>query len=187
MHIPRPVALLGASMAIFVFAPRMQGTSQFAPLAATTACIAPPPGLVGWWPGDSNENDIIGGNNPSAVSAVSLVPAEALNGFSFGAKGYIQIPSSSTLANQTFTCAAWVRPNGPGPNNDQFGSVILLQNIDNTHNAIGLHWRATDSRFLFDFGDVFSEIFTSAHTFPAGSFYHVAATYDGSVFRLFVN
>src|ERR1700721_1238827 len=89
---------------------------------ATPACIAVPSGLVSWWPGDSNENDIAGGNNPSTVAAVSLVPGEVLNGFSFGTKGYIQIPSSSTLANQTFTWAAWVRPDGPGPNSDFVGS-----------------------------------------------------------------
>ena len=138
--------------------------------AAASACVAVPSGLVGWWPGDSNENDIAGGNNPSSVSAVSLVPGEVLTGFSFGTKGYIQVPSSSTLANQTFTWAAWVRPDGPGPNVDAFGSVILVQNIDRDHNAVGLFWRATDGRFLFAFGDVNSEIFASAHTFLPAPF-----------------
>src|ERR1035438_879013 len=57
--------------------------------AAAPACLAPPSGLVGWWPGDSNENDTVGKNNPSTVSLVSLVPAEVLDGFSFGTKGYI--------------------------------------------------------------------------------------------------
>ncbi len=155
--------------------------------AATTACIAPPPGLVGWWPGDNNENDIVDGNNPSALSAVTLVPGEVLTGFSFGTKGYIQIPTSPALTNQNFTWAMWARPDGAGPNNDQFGNAILTQNIDDTHNAIGLHWRATDSRFLFDFGSDSTEIVTSADTFPAGTFYFVAATYDGTTFRLFVN
>jgi len=81
----------------------------------------------------------------------------------------------------------WVRPDGPGPNNDSFGNAILLQNIDTTHNAVGLHWRATDGRFMFDFGDVHTEIITSTHTFPVGTFYHIAAMYDGATYSLFVN
>src|SRR5580693_440320 len=124
--------------------------------AATPACIAAPSGLVSWWPGDSNENDIVGVNNPSSFTAVSLVPGEVLKGFSFATNGYILIPQSSTLMNQTFTWAAWVRPDGAGPNNDFGGNVIVSQNIDNTHDSVGLSWRATDRRFVFFFGDVSS-------------------------------
>ena len=150
-------------------------------------CVAPPAGLVSWWPGDNNENDIVDGNNPSVVEAVSLVPGEVKNAFSFGTRGYIEIPAAANLENQQFTWAAWVRPDGPGPNNDRYGSVIVIQNIDALHNSVGLHWRATDDRFTFDFGDVNSEIIASTDAFPTGTFYLVAATYDGSTFRLFVN
>ena len=55
--------------------------------AATLSCIAAPSGLVGWWPGDSSENDVAGGNNPSVVSGVNLISGEVLNGFSFGTEG----------------------------------------------------------------------------------------------------
>jgi hypothetical protein len=48
--------------------------SQQAP--GTTTCIAPPSGLVSWWPGDVGENDVFGQNNPAAVNAVTLVPAQ---------------------------------------------------------------------------------------------------------------
>ena len=137
--------------------------------------------------GDSNENDIAGSNNPSAATGVSLVPAEVSNGFSFGNGGYIQVPASSSLANPNFTWAAWVKPNGPGPNNDSTGSAILEQDIDDYNLSVALYWRATDTRFVFIFGNSSTEVLTSKDTFPAGSFYHVAATYDGSVFRLFVN
>jgi uncharacterized protein (TIGR03437 family) len=50
-----------------------------------------------------------------------------------------------------------------------------------------MSWRATDNRFLFIFGNIDTESVASTDTFPPGTFYHVAATYDGSVFRLFVN
>ena len=157
--------------------------------AATSGCIAVPPGLVSWWPGDSNENDIVGSNNPNAIVNVTLVPGEVSDGFSFGTKGYIQIPSSPTLANQTFTWTAWVRPDGPGPNNDIYGSDILSNNINDVTDSVALSWSSENNRFVFTFGDIDSTsgYVTSMDTFAPGRFYLVAATYDGSVFRLFVN
>ena len=156
--------------------------------AEAQTCTSAPAGLVSWWTGDTNENDIIGGNNPSAVNAVTLVPGEVKNGLTFGTDGYIQIPAASNLANQRFTWAAWVMPAGPGSTNDQYGSVILLQNSDDFSDVIALDWRATpDSRFLFTFGNQFNETIYSSDTFAAGSFYFVAATYDGTTFQLYVN
>jgi len=156
--------------------------------AASGACVAPPAGIVGWWPGDTNENDIIGGNNPASVSAVSLVPGEVLDGFTFGTQGYIQLPSSPGLANQQFTWAAWVRPDGAGPNNDTFGSNIVDQNTSSTYSSVALSWRSSDHKFVFLFGGTTTaDVITSADAFPTGSFYFVGASYDGVTFRLFVN
>src|SRR5271165_372734 len=93
--------------------------------ASAQVCVTPPRDLVSWWTGDTGESDLYGVNNPSAVSAVTLVPAEVLDGFSFGTGGYIDILDSPTLDNQTFTWDAWVMPNGPGPNNDAYGNIII--------------------------------------------------------------
>ncbi|HEV2444850.1 MAG TPA: LamG domain-containing protein, partial [Candidatus Sulfopaludibacter sp.] len=53
--------------------------------------------------------------------------------------------------------------------------------------SLELLWRATDDRFLFIFGSTTSEIITSTHQFPTGSFYLVNGTYDGATFKLYVN
>ena len=52
--------------------------------------------------------------------------------------------------------------------------------------SVVLLWRG-DGRFRFIFGDINNDAFNSLGTFPPGSFYHVAATYDGTDFKLFVN
>jgi hypothetical protein len=143
---------------------------------------------VSWWTGDTNENDIISGNNPSAVNAVTLVPGEVKNGFTFGTDGYVEIPASTNLANQQFTWAAWAMPAGPGSTNDQYGSVIVVQNSTDLSDVVALDWRSNpDSRFLFVFGNQVNETIYSNDTFAAGSFYFVAGTYDGATFRLYVN
>jgi uncharacterized protein (TIGR03437 family) len=161
--------------------------AQFAGSGIAATCLPAPAGLVGWWPGDLNESDIANGNNASAVVNVSLVPGEVLDGFSFGTDGYISVPSSPALANQAFTWAAWVRSDGPSPTNDQYGSVILENVTSGTDVPVALSWRATDNRFLFIFGNIPAELVVSTDAFPPGTFYHVAGTYDGSVFRLFIN
>jgi hypothetical protein len=112
---------------------------QFGQTAATSTCIAAPSGLVSWWPGDTNENDIVGTNNPSVVNAVSLVPAEVLDGFTFGTQGYIQIAQSPSLENQKFTWLAWVRPDVPEP--DAI-NLMVNQNIDATDASVLLGWRS---------------------------------------------
>jgi uncharacterized protein (TIGR03437 family) len=153
--------------------------------AAGSGCIAPPSGLVSWWPGDTNYNDIWGSNNPSDSSLVSLVPAEVLDGFSLQPNGYLEVPPSASLANQNFTWAAWVKPLGPGTNTD--ASAIVLQDIDDYDLSVALYWESTNSKFLFVFGAYGTEQVESTDAFPIGSFYHAAVTYDGSVFRMFVN
>ncbi len=152
-------------------------------------CVVPPTGLVSWWTGDVDETDLYGVNNPSAVNAVTLVPGEVLDGFTFGTGAYIDIPASSTLANQKFTWDAWVEPEGPGPNDDQWGNVIVQQFInDYDDHTVYLAWRwDPDDRFVFVFGYDESEFIVSNDTFPPGAFYLVAGTYDGATFRLYVN
>jgi len=155
--------------------------------AEPQTCTSAPAGLVSWWTADTNENDIISGNNPSAVNAVTLVPGEVKSGFTFGTGGYIDIPATTSLANQQFTWAAWVMPAGPGPNNDSYGSIIVDQDIDATNGSVDLLWSALTQHFVFIFGNIQSELIVSPDTFPAGTFYFVTASYDGSTFRLFVN
>jgi hypothetical protein len=151
---------------------------------ATGTCLAPPSGLVSWWPGDSNENDIAGGNNPSAVNAVTLVPGEVLDGLTFGDQGYIHISQSPTLENQQFTWLAWARPDGPGPNPT---NIMINQDIDCCDASVSMGWRASDQRFTFLVGNTQTETLASADTFPSGTFYLVAGTYDGSTFNLYVD
>jgi Concanavalin A-like lectin/glucanases superfamily len=71
---------------------------------------------------------------------------------------------------------------GPGP--DPSGSALVIQDIDDDDISVGLYWASQTNQFIFDFGNIQSETFSSKNTFPAGSFYYVAATYDGSTFRL---
>ncbi len=62
------------------------------------ACLVPPSGLVGWWPGDGNANDLASGNG-GTLSGGAITAAGLVGGaFSFdGTSGQLQIPSSQPL------------------------------------------------------------------------------------------
>jgi hypothetical protein len=151
-----------------------------------TNCVAPPSGLVAWWPLNTNALDIVGTNNPSATNGLTFVPAMVGGGARFGAGGYVDIPDSAGLANQRFTFEAWVRADGPGTATDRDGNTIIVHNPSGSV-AYSLSWCSTNSRFVFLFGDVATARIDSLHTFPTNVFYHVAGTYDGAAFKLYVN
>jgi hypothetical protein len=75
---------------------------------AQLACVPPPSGMVGWWPGDGNANDIKGSNNGTLHGGVSFAPGMVGQAFSFdGASGYVDIPTSSGLPTSTWTVEFW--------------------------------------------------------------------------------
>jgi cysteine-rich repeat protein len=140
--------------------------------------------MVSWYPMEGSTGDHVGNNDPSATSAVGFVAGEVAQGVTLGTDGFIDIPNAPSLQLQQITLDAWVRPDGPGPNDDGAGSCIITKNIDANDVSVQLNWTTqSGGRFLFGFGSVI----TSTHAFPAGDFYHVAGTYDGTTFRLYVN
>jgi hypothetical protein len=79
------------------------------------ACAPPPSGLVSWWPGDGNYNDIIGRNNDNPIDAVSFSGGEVGEAFNFGGTGYVDVPSTQALQPQQVSVAAWVQASSTGP------------------------------------------------------------------------
>jgi len=74
------------------------------------SCSSAPSGLVAWWPGEGNANDIMGTNN-GTVSGVGFVTGEVGQAFSFdGSTSLITALASPGLAVSNMTLEAWVYP-----------------------------------------------------------------------------
>jgi len=74
-------------------------------------CIPPPNGLVSWWPGDGNANDIVGPNTGQLFGGAAFAPGFVGQAFSFdGSTAYLQ---ASTLGmptgNADRTLEMWVK------------------------------------------------------------------------------
>jgi hypothetical protein len=81
-------------------------------LGPTTNCVPAPPGLVGWWPGEGDARDVVGGENGSIGGATTFTPGKVGQAFSFdGATSTVTVPASSNLAVSSFTVEAWIFPN----------------------------------------------------------------------------
>jgi hypothetical protein len=151
-------------------------------------------GLISRYQFEGSAADVAGDNEPVADAGLSFVDGRVGQGVTFQPGGYIDIPHTEELARQVFTLSAWVRPDGPGPNDDFHGSVILAKGLSpalggTTIVSVELTYSTQLRRFLFGFGDFFSEEtrIISADKFAPGEFHHVAATYDGATFRLYVD
>ena len=77
--------------------------------ASTPAPIQPPHGLVAWWPGDGNADDVIGGNHGTLLNGATFAPGIVGQAFSFDGSGaYVRIPDSVSLDVPSSTVAAWI-------------------------------------------------------------------------------
>ena len=158
-------------------------------------CLPPPSGLVGWWPGDENANDIIGGNNGTLVNGTGFAPGKVGSAFKFnGTNNYVQIPDSAALKPANITVEAWVKFDSLFPPGANVGlEYIVFKKNSRAGNFEGytLYKSYSGTNHLFVF------LVSSAAGVPkpsasitqviTGLFYHVVGTYDGSVMRLYVN
>src|SRR6266850_332042 len=70
------------------------------------ACTPPPVGMVGWWPGEGNGDDIRGENNGS-LENVGFAPGKVGEAFTFSGLRGVVVPDSPVFQVQRFTIDAW--------------------------------------------------------------------------------
>src|ERR1039458_10709283 len=76
-----------------------------------TECVPPPSGLVSWWPGNGNANDIQDGNNGN-LGSVTFVPGEAGQAFHFDGSSWVTTANETNLSferTNAFSIDAWIR------------------------------------------------------------------------------
>ncbi len=82
---------------------------------ATVLCHPVPAGLVGWWPGNGNANDIVGGNNGTIIGDVRFAPGPCGLAFDLRRSGYVSVPEAPAFdfgPQDSFTAVAWVYRTG---------------------------------------------------------------------------
>src|SRR5882762_8022092 len=172
---------------------------SFAARGLAATCLAPPPGLVGWWPGEGNGNDIAGTNNGVLQGgATASAPGEVGQAFSFnGTNNFVQIPDSPVLRPANLTIETWVRfsaldsaGSGGSAAGDQY--IVFKQNtrsgdfegfdLSKTRVAGGDVFRFLVSSATAQLAEIHS-----ATLLATGVWYHVAAVRGSNFTQIYVN
>ncbi|HYC57258.1 MAG TPA: LamG-like jellyroll fold domain-containing protein [Candidatus Binatia bacterium] len=160
-----------------------------APAVAGDACISPPQGLVAWWPGNGNANDVVGTNDGTTRNGTTFAEGEVGQAFDFdGEDDDVLVPASASLDVGTgpgFTLELWVNPTTNAAReplfewNRQSGSPnwgahlwIATTNLDELPHAGNVYAN------LVDTGGGNHVMFSGDGFMVGGAFQHVAFTYD---------
>ena len=112
-------------------------------------CVAPPPGLVSWWPGDGNGNDIVGSNDLTSFGDATFAAGKVDQAFSLDGDGDgfdVSDSPSLSLGNKDMTVVAWVNIAA------KTGEGIVTKTGASSGTRRGdwdLRWMGTVDRFQF--------------------------------------
>jgi len=135
---------------------------------------------------DSTANAL---NAKNTYSVSNTASAAGRGGLFDGSTSYINMGNNAAIEPTHLTLSAWVQVTGPGSNNDTSGSWLISKGrvgvAPNVSYALA-HLPGNGKLKLFLNGG--ANVIESTTTHPANSpAFHVAATYDGSHMRLYVN
>lgn len=188
----QPVAINGL---IYVAGSGGPGNRPLATLHAYTAvcprstCISPPAGLIGWWSGDGDVNDLAGPNKGAVQGNVAFEAGKVGLAFNLDGSSFVTMgnPPALNLTGNQVTISGWINPR-----------------INTTAILFGkTHFGANDYLMVYGRGlasmvNVNGAEFTvlGYSDFPSkgnlyvprtGEWTHVAMTYDGSTISLYAN
>jgi len=155
-----------------------------------TSCVAPPSGLVSWWPGDGNGKDIAGNSDGVLANGTSFSTGEVDKAFTLdGINQYVQVGDPVNLKiSPSITLDAWVRPAATPPLDDAalsgIYSIITKWGQSATTDAYGIWLHNPDGNIRLVGGigipGVSDHGLRSGGVIPVGVWTHVGMTYDGT-------
>jgi hypothetical protein len=153
--------------------------------AGAQTCVQPPSGLVSWWPGDGNANDLKNVNDGTLQGDATFAAGMVGQAFSLDGVGdFVEAPENGSLdLNGPFTIDLWVKPDpldAGGPLVSKYDRRGDLGLLDTSYHLDFLYFSPTDQRIQFG---VRCGVFgmtreTAPGMLPLGVFIHVAAVYD---------
>ena len=168
-----------------------------APLAGAVvagSCVSPPVGIISWWPGDGNANDIQDGNRGVLINGATFATGKVGQAFSLdGIDDFVEVADSQSLSGlQVFTIDLWVK----------------LQNAANSQLLIGKgdaripdrEWELythpdLPGKLRFDIFAkdpttrqlVFAGTYSSEKSLQSNQFHHVVVIYDRGNMKMYID
>jgi len=148
-------------------------------------CNQPPSGMIGWWPGDGNANDIAGQNNGTLTGGTTYTTGLVGQAFSFAAPGdMVQIAHDPSLNLESLPGASfegWFKSSG----GSAYGDAIIISK--HTCGTMGGWFFTTDQGCQI--GDHFIGGYGVGNVsdLDDGKFHHFACVKDGTTYREYID
>jgi hypothetical protein len=153
-----------------------------------TNCLAAS-GPVSWWPAETNALDVIDGNSGVLLNGATFAAGKIGNAFSLTGGGHVRIADSDNLhLTNGLSLLAWVYPASPGNNYH----IIAKWDVVFEYQKCYETW-LSGGKFVFSVCANGDESrgphldLVSGRSVPPNQWTHVAATYDGSAMKVYVN
>ncbi len=168
---------------------------------APLICVQPPPGMVSWWPGDSNTDDIVGGNDGTLLNGATFAAGQVDQAFSFNGSSEVTISDHTSLDVQAFTIDAWVFPTVEDASGG-VASVDIIVNKESTAALGSIQYEIgraaashpiNASNLAFFIGGISGlpndggSWVDGGGSMPLNAWTHVALTFDGSMAVAYIN
>jgi len=150
-------------------------------------CVPPPTGLVSWWPGDGNADDIVRGNNGALQNGATFTAGigQAFFLTNGGANGFVEVPNAPALnPTGSFSLSAWIFPvaDGIGHIIAKWGDAAqwAYQRAYSFHTLSGGRLRFSISDDAHQCKAAFHDFDTPAGVITLNAWNFVVAVYDQS-------
>jgi len=139
-------------------------------------------GMVDWWPGEGNANDLIGTNNGTLAGGVTFAPGEVGQAFVFDGSDYVSIPDALSIDALTnaMTVEAWIKVT-------QFSSQDWISIICKGDTSWQLRRYSTSSTLSFWTDGLSNPELEGNRNINDGQWHHVAGVYDGTNKYIYVD
>lgn len=161
------------------------------------SCVTAPAGLVSWWPGDNNTDDISDGNTGLLIGDTTFTVGRVGDAFALPGSGIVEsrveVPESSNLRIITggLTLDAWINFVGIDPQTPGISNSPIVAKWGDTAlgtAGYGLAVRSTGT-VVFAVSTTGRNIISvsSDAAIPQGTYTHVAGVWTGSQLELYVD
>ncbi|HWR59234.1 MAG TPA: LamG-like jellyroll fold domain-containing protein [Thermodesulfovibrionales bacterium] len=157
--------------------------------ANAQTCVQPPTGLVSWWPGDGNANDIQDGNPGTLQGGATFGAAKVGQGFTFsGTTGErVVVPHAANLNLESLpqaTFLGWFKSTAgiPVPFDSDTDKIIVAKHTSGFNNG----WFFTTAQGCF-FGDIGAGMGNAGINLNDGEFHHFACVKDNTTYRQYID
>jgi hypothetical protein len=154
----------------------------------TSACVAPPSGLVTWYRAEDNADDALGTHNAAMNGGATYAVGKVGQAFSFSSANVGAVLTPEINLGTAYTIEFWVQPTGT--NNSNYHTLLYRYNRHVDSNFSGIYYRnrsSTEQKFI-SFDDL---AYSPNNSVLPDQWYHIAVTHNvvnnSSPRRIYIN